>query len=475
LFEVGSSFAPVRRDEIVGIEGLLDRFDEVVGWLRNAQWFAKHGSRLEPGILLAGEPGTGKTMIARYLATCSNALFVAVRDFPTASEVLSAADVADLFARARQYYAKNDRPVLIFWDEIEIHAKRRMEITARDASVVSQLMSELDGVHGKCTGILFVGCTNHPTAIDPALRRHGRLGRQFDFVAPDRLGKMRLLEHYLGQHSPVQGIDLEAASYYFPSEATASTIEEACERVWCAVLHEHLRKASPLVVTQDVLNDVLLEELLGPPPPYSNIDNETLRRVALHELGHALVAKALTAPIQIMTIRPGASTFGRVITVSEEERGMFNAEQHRKQIAVGLGSLAMENYLGLVVSSGIDGDTSIATKLAVALVEKLAQHSWRKFGPVNVEALKARSEWAETPITSSALMEYYDYEVSRVLVEGYDRAYAILAGIGKPMINALADRWMVDRTWTGRQFDRIYDEVAEKLADYLPTVPASAA
>jgi len=478
LFMTGSPFASVERSQIVGIDALVEQLDETVLWLKKPEWFVKFSSRLEPGILFSGDPGTGKTMVARYLASCSDALFIAVRDWPVSGDMVTASDVADLFRRAREHYSTYSQPVLIFWDEFEIYAKRRSDSPARDASVVSQLMSELDGVNGKCTGILFIGSTNYPAVIDTALKRHGRLGKHFQFTAPDRRGKMLLLEHYLKKHGPTAGLDLESASYFLPKDASAAAIEEACEGVWRKALVIALggNSVAP-VVTQAILNDVLLEELLGPPPPFTEFSQETERRVALHELGHAIAAKTLGVPIQVMTIRPGSNNFGRVVTYSDEELGIFNARQHHDQITVGLAGMAMEVYMGLAVSSGVEGDTKAATNLVIGLVEKLGQHSWINtpvwvgpvnvpvwVGPVNVPALEQRASYSEGPILSQELLGYFDREENGILRNSYRQAYSLLEGIGKDKIERLADRFVEAKTWTGKDFDRVYANIVERSA-----------
>lgn len=467
LFESGSTFAKVDRREIVGIDSLVDQLNEVVLWLEHPEWFKQKEARLEPGILFSGAPGTGKTLLARYLASRSKALFISVRDWPVSSDMVTASDVNDLFRRAREAYAKTNRPVLIFWDEIEIYARKRSEISARDASVVSQLMSELDGVNGKCDGILFIGCTNYPGAIDEALKRHGRLGKQYAFVAPNRKGKQLLLEHYLARY-PQTDLDLEGASYFLPAEAPAAGIEESCQAIWRKSLEIAFPDSQPLI-TQTILNDVLLEELLGPPPPFTEFDEATERRVAVHELGHALVAKAVGVGIQVMTIRPGESCFGRVFTVSDHMQGISNVSEYKAQICIGLGALAVENLFAQPVGSGIATDLKNVSKMAIEVIERMGQHPWAealswthgrdRWGPINVTALEDRATYSESPVISLALLEYFDREECELLVDCYGIALKALAEVGTARIQRIADRFVQDKTWTGKQFDQVCKEI----------------
>jgi ATP-dependent Zn protease len=173
-----------------------------------------------------------------------------------------------------------------------------------------------------------------------------------------------------------------------------------------------------------------------------------------------------------MTILPGPDTYGRVITFSEEERGFFNADQHRHQATIGLGALAIENYLGLVVGSGVSGDTKGATELVVNLVEKLGQHpgtegvSW--VGPVNLDAVQSSrgSSYSESTMVSPVLLEYFDRIESRMLHDCYQNALEILGRIDKLEIYALAARFAEAQTWTGKQFEVAYSEIVGKSQTY---------
>jgi cell division protease FtsH len=459
LFETGSEFSPVVRSEIVGIDSIINQIDEITTWLTIPEEFAKFGARLEPGLLLEGSPGTGKTLCSRYIATSSDALFVNVRDFATSGDVVSAADIADLFSRARNYFTKTKRPVIIFWDEFEIFARERAEgkYSMRDASVVTQLTAELDGIGGKCPGVLFIGCTNYKRTIDPALLRPGRMGIHIHFVAPDQAGKAKLLEHYLLAHKShlESGLDFESGAFFFNEEDTAAAVEEAAQKIWLRAVTQAIKNKFRPVVSQRLMNSVLLENLLGQAPPFQELRPDSEFAVAVHELGHAIVAKMLDVTIQVITIQPGRDSFGRVITKNVDPK-IANVIDIQKQISVGLGSIAAECVVGIPNSAHAISDTKNATAMALRLVDELGQNH-DVTGPMNIEALNERSMYVNGAI-SQELVSNFDRRLCNMMTKSYYIADEQLQDVGADMIRALANKLIEQKTWTGKQFDQVFKE-----------------
>src|ERR1039458_8177439 len=125
VFKSSSKFLPTERGDVVGIDGILEEADTIIDWVNNVGFYRKHEARLEPGVIFYGSPGTGKTLVSRYIATQTAALFIDVRDWPYRGPFPVAEDIAALFQMARKTYSKNQRPIILFWDEFETIAQDR--------------------------------------------------------------------------------------------------------------------------------------------------------------------------------------------------------------------------------------------------------------------------------------------------------------------------------------------------------------
>jgi cell division protease FtsH len=464
LFESGSEFLPARRSDVVGIDNVLAEIDDVIHWLRHAPDYQKYGSRLEPGIVFEGDPGTGKTLVSRYIATESGALFVNVRDFPHNEALLTENDVAAMFEWARDTYAESGRPIVLFWDEFESNAVERSGAMPEQAAAVAQLTAELDGVHGKNEGILLIGCTNYMHMIDHALLRSGRMGLQIEFHPPDREGKARLLEHYLGKTQTEGLIDIDTLSYFFDQTATAADIEEACVEAWRyavrRTIEDGLGKPS---LSQVDLMKVFVKRLVGPPTTFINLAPEKRRLIALHEVGHALTALVTGVPVRLITVQPGKRALGRVMTAEIEEH-IGTQEDYKKSLMVTIGSMAAEERAGLNATVGITSDIRQATNLAQTLIDNLT--SGEHTGLMNVGALsEARaSGQMETmaPSVSERIVARSDDEVEALINNAWVKVRDIMAKVGKDNLWAIADDVNEKITLTGAEF-------AEVVAKHLGT------
>jgi cell division protease FtsH len=461
LFANGSHFLATARGDIVGIDNVLVEIDQLVHWLCNSEDYRKYNSRLEPGVLFEGLPGTGKTLVSRYIATASNALFVNIRDWPHQGSLFKDADIAALFAKARETYANTKRPIVLFWDEFENAAVERSQSTPEQMTVVSQLTAELDGIHGKNEGIILIGCTNYVHMIDKALRRAGRMGVHIEFLPPDREGKRIILEHYLESMKTHGEIDTQTLSYFFDQSATAADIEEACVEAWRIAVRRSMKAESKPSLAQEDLMTIFVKRLVGPPPTFVNLAPDKRKRVAIHEMGHAIAALIYDVPLRLITVQPGKRSLGRVITAEVEEH-IGTAGQEVDQIRVGLGSIAAEKVAGLEPSIGANADVNKAGQIAARLIDCLYHGERTALFSVRAVSAGRQGDMDITPSVSPAFVQRSDDDIDRVLREARSDVESAMSAVGKKNLLILADEVNDRITMTGDEFrDLFVDTVGD--------------
>jgi cell division protease FtsH len=454
LFANGSEFLKTAKSDIVGIDNVLNEIDDVIHWLVHAPIYQEHKSRLEPGIVFEGDPGTGKTLVSRYIASESNALFVNVRDWPHNGAFLSDQDVSKLFALARATYAVNGQPIVLFWDEFEGNAMERANATPEQASAVAQLTAELDGVHGKNEGVLLIGCTNYIHAIDHALLRSGRMGLHIEFHAPDREGKGQLLDHYLGKITTEGVIDIETLSYFFDTGATAADIEEACVEAWRYAVRRSIEEGRSVALSQVDLMKVFVKRLVGPPTAFVNLSHKERRIVALHETGHALTALIYDVPVRLITVQPGQRTLGRVIT-AEINDYVGTQKDFLNHMRVSGGSIAAEGVAGLDATIGSVGDISQVMEYAHRLTDVL-NFNGSTFNPVALSESRngAMMEQMAPSVADDTIREY-DEKVKSLVKEVEHELARTMNKVGDNALWALADCVNDRVTLTGQEFTEV--------------------
>lgn len=469
LFEEGSDFKETHKEEIIGINNVLVEIDQLIHWLRNSDKYQKYGARLEPGVIFEGHPGTGKTLVSRYIATESNALFVNVRDFAHNGPLFKDSDIRDLFRRARATYARDKQPIVLFWDEFENGATERANASAEQAATVSQLTAELDGVHGKNEGVLLIGCTNYIYGIDRALRRPGRMGLQIEFCAPDRKGKKLLLEHYVNKYARKGKIDVETLSYFLGERDTAASIEEACMEAWRVAVAKKIMantRSAPKLSQEDLI-DVFLKRLVGPPTAFIDLPKEDRARIAVHETGHAIMALVFDIPLRLITVQPGKKSLGRVITAQVKEHiGTFDEIVSDMRVLVG--SICCERAAELPQGIGSTSDIEMLNKTAVQLVDDLhgGEHTGM-YRPRSVGAERHRGlEGGANPTVSDRSVEQSDLDVQSHLKRVETDGERVMTKIGPEFIWQIANEVNDQTTLTGIEFEELFRIVTGKDPSY---------
>lgn len=460
LFEKGSEFLFTKRSDIVGVDQVLVEIDDVIHWVKHHRDYQKYESRLEPGIVFEGRPGTGKTLVSRYIASESDALFINVRDWPHNGSLLSDNDIAELFKAARETYAKTDKPIILFWDEFEANACERSNAAPEQQAAVSQLTAELDGIHGKNQGLLLIGCTNYAHAIDAALLRAGRMGLHIEFQAPDRAGKCAILGHYLDATRTKGKIEVETLSYFFDGDATAADIEEACVEAWRYAVRRGIKAGgrSKPALSQVDLMEVFVKRLVGPPTMFINLESEKRARVAVHEVGHAIMALVYGIPLRLITVQPGKKSLGRVIYAEVEEH-IGTLDEYVDRIRIALGSIAAESVANVPAGVGTGGDIGQATATAQHLVDQLNYGS----NLVNLvqlgETRGAHAMEPPRPNVAERTIEVADQDINTLLHRVQGEALSTMKMIGSEKLWAIANAVNDCTTMTGTEFSERFAEL----------------
>jgi cell division protease FtsH len=380
------------------------------------------------GILLVGPPGTGKTLLARAVAGESGVAFLSISgsEFVEMFVGVGAARVRDLFEQARQA-----KPCIIFIDELDALGRARGAgpLTGghdEKEQTLNQLLAELDGFDTS-EGVVLLAATNRPEILDPALLRAGRFDRQILVDRPDRIGRRAILAVHVKRIRLAREIDLDAVAAMTPGFTGADLANLANEAAIVAT-----RRSGETVTLADFT--AAIERIVAGLEKRTRIMNPTERRVvALHEMGHALVSKALagTEVVHKVSIIPrGVGALGYTIQRPIEDRYLMQREELENKMAVLMAGRAAELLVLMRVSTGAADDLDKASEIARGMVTRFGMHDG--LGPVAYEAERAAfltdgqmSAWQPRRYSEETAREI-DCAIRDIVGAAFERATAIL-------------------------------------------------
>ncbi len=435
--------------DVAGIDSEKQELMEIVDFLKDGKKFRDVGARVPRGILLSGEPGTGKTLLARAIAGEANVPFFAASgsDFSGIIVGLGVAKIKEIFEMA-----KRNAPCILFIDEIDAIGQRRSTHSYNDQDreqTLNQLLIEMDGFSND-TGIIVIGATNRADMLDPALLRPGRFDRQVYIELPDLSGRREILDLYakkLKVGSDVNLQDLARGTTGFSGADLENLLNEAA-------LHA-VRNGRAEIAQPDV--EEARDKILMGPRKVRKMRPEDIKLTAYHEAGHAFVSimyADITDPIHKATIIPRGRALGMVQHLPIDDKVSMTIAEVRANLAIALaGRAAEEIFFGAdKITTGAESDIAMATRLARYSITTAGLSP--KLGLAAINQVNSFGTRSALENASEKTAELVDAEVRAWLDSAHADATKLLSK-NKETVRKLAEELLARETLTGDEIKEI--------------------
>lgn len=435
--------------DVAGIDSEKQELMEIVDFLRDGKKFRDVGARVPRGILLSGEPGTGKTLLARAIAGEANVPFFAASgsDFSGIIVGLGVAKIKEIFDMA-----KRNAPCILFIDEIDAIGQRRSTSSYNDQDreqTLNQLLIEMDGFSND-TGIIVIGATNRADMLDPALLRPGRFDRQVYIELPDLAGRREILDLYAKKVKVSDDVnlqDLARGTTGFSGADLENLLNEAA-------LHA-VRNGRKEITSVDV--EEARDKILMGPRKVRKMRPEDIKLTAYHEAGHAFVSimyADITDPIHKATIIPRGRALGMVQHLPIDDKVSMTIAEVRANLAISLAGRASEEvFFGAdKITTGAESDIAMATRLARYSITTAGLSE--KIGLAAIKQVNNFGTRSALENASEKTAELVDAEVKAWLDAAHADATKLLSK-NKETVRKLAEELLARETLTGDEIRAI--------------------
>jgi len=419
--------------DVAGLEGAKEEVQEIVDFLKNPEKYTSLGGKIPKGALLVGQPGTGKTLLAKAVAGEAKVPFFSLSgsDFVEMFVGVGASRVRDLFKQA-----KEKSPAIIFIDEIDAIGRARGKNNFSGSNderenTLNQLLTEMDGF-GTNTNVIVLAATNRADVLDKALMRAGRFDRQIYVDLPDVRERKEIFEVHLRPLKKIEDeLDVDFLAKQTPGFSGADIANVCNEAALIAA-----RKGNKAVGKQDFLDAV--DRIVGGLEKKNKIITPAEKKaIAYHEAGHATVSWMLehAAPLVKVTIVPRGQSLGAAWYLPEE-RLIVRPKQMLDEMCAALGGRAAEEVIFNEISTGALSDLEKVTKQARMMVTVYGLND--KIGNLTYYDSSGQSEYNFSKPYSEKTAELIDKEISAIVEEQYQRAIDLL-NENKEKLSQLAD------------------------------------
>jgi cell division protease FtsH len=414
-------------DDVAGVDEAKAELQEIVSFLKDKEKYGRLGARIPKGILLVGPPGTGKTLIAKAIAGEAGVPFFSISgsEFVEMFVGVGAARVRDLFQQARK-----TAPCIIFIDELDALGKARSGPSYggndEKEQTLNQLLTELDGFDPR-EGIVLLAATNRPEILDPALLRAGRFDRQVTIDRPDKIGRVAILKVHLKKVKLDQNVEPDKIAAITPGFTGADLANLVNE----AAIFATRRGAEK--VSMDDFTAAVERIVAGIEKKSRVLSPADRRRVAYHEMGHALAAASLHGadPVHKVSIIPRSiGALGYTMQRPTEDRFLITVSDLKNRMAVLMAGRAAEDIIFGEVSTGAADDLGRATDIARQVVTRFGMN--KDLGQAVLER-QGQSYLGDNVVSlrekdySEDTAREIDIAVKALLDEAYEQAKQVLS------------------------------------------------
>ncbi len=461
---------PIKFEDVQGIDESREELEEIVDFLKDPGKFERLGGEIPRGVLLMGEPGTGKTLLAKAIAGEAAVPFFSISgsDFVEMFVGVGASRVRDMFAQGKKH-----APCIIFIDEIDAVGRSRGAGLGggndEREQTLNQLLVEMDGFEVN-EGIIVIAATNRPDVLDPALLRPGRFDRHVVVPTPDINGRENILKTHsknIELHKEVNLNTIARGTPGFTGADLANLVNEAA--LWAARQDKDAVENEDFEYARDKV-------MMGAERRSLLITDEEKETTAYHEVGHALVAASIEEvdPVHKVSIIPRGRALGVTMLLPEEDRHSHNKRALLGQIAMMMGGRAAEHLVFKRFTTGASDDLKRATELARKMVCQWGMSE--KLGPLTYAEdaghvflgrdLQQHKEF------SNESMKMIDEEVLEILNSSYDRANKVLKTYRKAL-KSLAETLLEKETIDGDHVLQAMQQFAPKTKKQTPQKKSS--
>ena len=451
----GAEKTKVTFNDVAGVDEEKEELEEIVEFLKTPKKFTDMGARIPKGVLLVGQPGTGKTLLAKAVAGEAGVPFFSISgsEFVEMFVGVGASRVRDLFDQA-----KKNAPSIIFIDEIDAVGRQRGAGLGgghdEREQTLNQLLVEMDGF-GTNEGVIVLAATNRPDVLDKALLRPGRFDRQIVVSAPDVKSREQILEVHARKKKLAEDVDLKTVARNTSGFAGAD-------------LENILNEAALLAARRNLdcigmkeIEDAMVKVTMGPEKKTRVRSEKENKLVAYHEAGHAVVSRYLPTQDKVhqISIVPRGMAGGYTMYRPAEDKSFRSKTEMEENIVSLLGGRVAEKLILDDISTGASNDIERATAISRAMVTKYGMSEKLgtiTFGADQEEVFLGR-DLAHAKEYSEETASIIDEEVKKIVDAGYEKAINILSEhVDK--LHAVAKVLLEKEKIDGEEFDKIFGE-----------------